>query len=109
LWTIALDEVHLQDECLQLRTDHDPFKVGDMAYKLPGFGIWLIRVEVRTHTISQIHRFSHVDHFAIGVFHEVTTGLIGKTVKLCLERFRDIHHAGFDYTPLKNTIGLFTV
>lgn len=34
---VLLDQVHLQDQGFELRTDSDPFDVDDLAYQLARF------------------------------------------------------------------------
>ena len=36
LGPVALDQVHFEDQRLQLRTDHDPLDVGDLAHQAAG-------------------------------------------------------------------------
>ncbi len=35
---VALDQVHLEDQRLEFRPDHDPFDIGDMLDQFSGFG-----------------------------------------------------------------------
>ena len=32
-WTVALDQIHFQDERFELRADHDPFDVRNLAHQ----------------------------------------------------------------------------
>ena len=74
-WAVLLDQVHLQDQSLELRTDHDPIDISDTADHLARFMVVHgAGVVIRAQSITQINRLANVDHFAISTLHQITTG-----------------------------------
>jgi hypothetical protein len=89
---VALDQVHLEDQRLQLGGDHDPLDVGDLAHELVGFGMLVGGiVEVRAHPGAQIDRLADVDDPPGFILHQVAAGLIGQGVQDALEVICCVH------------------
>ena len=95
--TVALDQVHLQDERFEFRADHDPFDIGDLAYQTAGLVVVArIAVEIRTHARAQVDCLADVDDLAVGVFHQVAAGFGGQGVKNALQMLGDFHAGNFN-------------
>jgi hypothetical protein len=94
---VALDEVHLQDQRFELRADHNPLKVGDIAHQAAGFGVVAgIRVEVGAHAVLEVDGLADIDNRPGGVFHQVAAGLGGQGVEDTLEVSGDFHGSDFN-------------
>lgn len=89
---VTLDQVHLQNQRFQLRADHDPLDVGDLAHQFLGFGVFMgAGMEVGAHPRAQIDRLAHVDDAPLRILHQVAPGLIGQRVQDRLEMFVNLH------------------
>ncbi len=83
---VLLDQVHFQDQRFQLRADHNPFDVGDLADELASFGLVPgAVVEVRAHPVAQVDRLAHIDNLAGGVVHNVAAGPGGQGIQNLLD------------------------
>jgi hypothetical protein len=50
-------------------------------HQLPCLGIFLsAAMEIRTHPIAQVNRFANVNHFSVGILHQVAAGIGGQIV-----------------------------
>ncbi len=79
---MALDQVHLEDQGLELRGHHNPLHVGDPSHQFGGLAIRRAGlVEIGADPAAQVHRLADVDHPAGLVFHQVTAGFGGDAFK----------------------------
>ncbi len=80
---VLLDQVHLEDERLQLRADDDPLKINDIPYEPARLGVMTgIRMEVGADAVPQVDRLAHVDDRRLGILHDVQPGLAGRVARM---------------------------
>ena len=90
---VLFDQVHLEDERLEFRADHDPLDVGDVFDQLAGLKVLVAgRVEVRAHPVAQIDGLADVNDLAGAVFHDVTAGLVGQGIQDLPDVFGNLSH-----------------
>ena len=90
---VAFDQVHLQDERLQFRLDHDPFDMVDMADQLPGlFRMAGIIDKIGFDPVAEVDGFSDVNDLVIFVFHQIAAGLFGQSRKGVADTFVYFDH-----------------
>jgi len=101
---VLLDQVHLQDEGFQFRSDHDPFDIGDVAHKLAGLVILVgAGVEVGAHPVAQADGLANVNDIAGAVFHDVTARFGWQRIEDALDVLGDIAHGEDSTTGGKTT------
>ena len=89
LGPVFLDQVHLEDERLELGADDDRVEVGDVLHQLARFRRIHGLVEIRPHAVAQVDGLAHVNDLARAIFIEVTAGFGGEGVELLLQsRYR---------------------
>ena len=93
---MLLDEVHLEDERLQLGTHHNPFNIRDTPDHLAGFkghvrGI----LEIRTHPVFKVDGLTNVNYLSAGILHEVTARFVREGLEYPLYLFIMIHENKF--------------
>ena len=85
---VLLDQVHLEDERLELRTDHDPLDIGDVLHQLAGLVVLVgALLEIGAHPVAQVDRLADVDDLPAVLFIDVTARLGGQGIEVLLERF----------------------
>src|SRR3990170_2547571 len=75
LGPVLLDQVHLEDERLELRPDDDGVQIGDVLDQLARLGGVHRLVEIRADAVAQVHRLAHVNDLARAVLVKITAGL----------------------------------
>ena len=96
LGPVALDQVHFQDQGFQLRADHDPLEVGDLAHQAAGLVVVAgIGVEIGAHPVLEIDRLANVNDRPGGVFHNVAAGFGREGIEDALNMLGNFH--GSDY------------
>ncbi len=86
---VALDEVLLQVERLDLAAGDDDLDVGDPLRQLPDLHAAVARaLEVRTHARTQRLRLADVKNIAVGVPEEIDAGLRRQCFELTLNALR---------------------
>jgi len=89
---VTLDQIHLQNERFQLRTDDDPFDIDDLLYEPPCFAIMpCAGMEIGAHAVLEIDRLANINDFPLGVFHDIATRLIRECGEGVFDVFRDLH------------------
>jgi hypothetical protein len=92
--SMLFDQVHLQDQGLELGTDHDPFNIRNMVHQLACFAIFLgTGVKIRAQAVPQIDCLTDVDILLIHIFHEIAAWFKWGSVQNSLEMFRYVHRA----------------
>ena len=99
---VLLDQVHLQDQGFQLRTDYDPLDIGDIFYQLERTRMFLIIMEIGAHPGAQIDRFTHIDYPAVRIFHQVTASFVGQRIQDSLEMIGYGNHGAADSNTLSD-------
>src|SRR5690606_36395746 len=90
---VLLNEVHLQDESLKLRSDDDPLDVCDLAHKPPRFRIVpAIGVEIEPHAVAQVDGLAYIDDLPLCILHEVTAWFARQGGENALQFFRNLHY-----------------
>ena len=84
---VALDEVLLEVERLDLGRGHDHLEVGDPPDEIRdrGTGVAAPGLEVRAHARPQRLRLAHVEHVALLVAEQIDARLRGQALQLRLE------------------------
>ena len=83
---MRLDEVHLKDEGLFLVMDDDEIEMVDMGDHGENLtALWA--EEILGNPVLEVLRFSDVDDFIIGVFHEINARFGRKKSDLAFELF----------------------
>ena len=99
---MLLDQVHLKDERLKLRADHDPFNIHDLAHEAAGLGIVAgIRVEVGADAVLQADGLADINDRARRVLHQVTARLGRQGFQDPIEVFRYDHLCYFTSFPMQ--------
>ena len=74
-WLVPLDEVHLEDQCLELGSDYDPLDIDDMGDQLGDFAAVGRRfMEIGSHPVAQVDRLADIDDLAGFILHQVAPG-----------------------------------
>ena len=89
---MLFDQVHLEDQRFELRSNHDPFNVPDLADHLAGF-VGVIRglLKVRADAILEVDGFTNVNDGAIRIFHQVTAWFIRQGCQDAFDLLRICH------------------
>ena len=94
---VFLDQVHLEDQCLELRSDHDPFYVGYVRYQFAGLVVPFRQfVEVAAHPAAKVYRLPDIDHRTLAVLHDITAGFEWQCIQDTLNVRRDFHPPYFN-------------
>jgi hypothetical protein len=83
--TMFLDQVHLQDQGFELRTDHDPVNIGDIFYELLRPEFSAAAMKVGANSAAQVDGLADVNDLASLVFHQVAACLGRSCIKDRLE------------------------
>jgi len=74
---ILFNQIHFKNQRFQLGFHHNPVDMINMTDHLAGFYRMLHTVlKIGTDPVTQIDRFTDINDFVIGVFHQITTGFI---------------------------------
>ena len=86
-WPIALDEVLLEMERLDLGRGHDHLQIGDPPDEIRdrGAGVTAPGLEVRAYAWPQRLRLAYVEHIALLVAEQIDARLRGQALQLRLE------------------------
>ncbi len=83
---VFLDQVHLEDQRLELRAGDDPLDIGDVLHQLVGLVILVAAVlEIGAHAVLQDDRLADVDHLALVILVDVTARFGGEVIEDALE------------------------
>ena len=90
---IFLDQVGLQDQCLQLRIHHDIFKAFDQTDHLLNLCRFLIGLlKILLHPIPENLRLSHIDHLIPGSVHQINSRHSRELLKFLLNLKTAVTH-----------------
>ena len=95
-WSVLLNQVALQHECLQLRVCHNILKAGDMCHHLFNLGTLVsAALKILPHTIFQADCLTHINDRIFFIVHNINARLGGKFLQFLL----NIKHPLAPYVP----------
>ena len=75
--SVFLYQIHFQNKRFQLRTNHNPFQIGNMRNQFARFAVHIFTIlKIGSHPVAQVNGFTHVNHFAGSIMHNITTRLL---------------------------------